>query len=222
MNCVSVKENLSAYIDGELEEGLENELKEHMEKCGGCRREYDELLEIAELLRAVPDVALPEEFDERLRTAIRKEKVREFSVTKKKWKMLSGVAAVFVIGIFSVTMYNQSNVPAPADAALVEFSARVLPIAQDEQGEGELLSRDIVFEAETTFELYLRLLDEELTDLDYRVVDSHVDEDGVWIFEVEINAVNESDEAYLEVCTYLGQDGKIWRKDLLSSTETAY
>jgi Putative zinc-finger len=43
MNCEQCQENLSAFMDGELVEGLQTEIDEHLQNCSGCRAEWDEL-----------------------------------------------------------------------------------------------------------------------------------------------------------------------------------
>ena len=107
MNCTEIRELLSLYIDDELDESQAAEIGEHLKNCEECRREYDEFIEITELLREAPTIPLPGSFDEKLKEAIRKEKLVKIYTAKRRWKMLSSIAAVFVIGIFSITMYNQ-------------------------------------------------------------------------------------------------------------------
>ena len=120
MNCTEVREHLSMYIDDELDIEQISEVEEHLAGCVGCMQEYDELSEITMLLRAVPSVSLPPSFDERLRRSIQEEKekltqsvqeekVKKASDYRKRLKMFSGIAAVFVIGIFSITMYNHMD-----------------------------------------------------------------------------------------------------------------
>ena len=137
MNCIDIRESLSEYIDGGLSGARNTEIEEHLERCDECRREYDDLSKITMLLREIPDVPLPETFDENLRAAIRREKVIKITAVKRRWKMLSSVAAVFVIGIFSITMYNQIDMSAPdeigAEAVMLEDIAdRSLAISNAE------------------------------------------------------------------------------------------
>jgi len=270
MNCIDVRENLSLYIDGELEGDQIREIAGHLDKCDECRRECDELIELTTLLREIPDACLPESFDMRLKEAIRKEKTVKISASKKRWRMITSIAAVFVIGIFSIAVYNNSNMPAqlsggagtiqtsqtanmsgePAATAGEEDLNAVdsaLPAAPDNTGQAmknetqaenppagarENSTADNVREkltrfgrdlnAETEAEHYLQMIGNELKDLDYKVTDYHEDENGVWKFDVEINTVDELNESYIEKYTYSGQDGKIWREESSSSTETAY
>lgn len=49
MRCEKVRELLSDYIDGELEES--SQVEEHLHSCGECRRELESLRKVGELLR---------------------------------------------------------------------------------------------------------------------------------------------------------------------------
>jgi len=112
MNCADVRENLSLYIDNEVDENLKQEIKEHLNSCASCMKEFRELLNITALLRDIPDAPLPANFDSGLKTAIRLEK-RKAEKGKLRARSLGSIAAVFVIGIFSLTMYNQIDKGAP-------------------------------------------------------------------------------------------------------------
>jgi len=108
MNCIDVREMLSMYIDDELDTNERSELEVHLAGCDECMREYDALLEMTLLLRAVPRVSLPVSFDERLRSSIETSTRKQLEY-KKRWRTFSAIAAVFVIGIFSITMYNHMD-----------------------------------------------------------------------------------------------------------------
>ena len=125
MNCTNIKENLSAYLDNELETEQASLIKEHLSSCDECARELDEISEVLSYLAEVQSVHLPVSFDERLsralkeektdfqnenkRTVFQTEKVKKPMSFKRKLTMVSSIAAVFVIGIFSITMFNNMN-----------------------------------------------------------------------------------------------------------------
>ncbi len=48
--CTDFREDLSAYIDGELDAGRQAELLEHFEKCAGCTSEHTQLRQTVSLL----------------------------------------------------------------------------------------------------------------------------------------------------------------------------
>jgi len=168
--------------------------------------------------------------------------------------MVSSIAAVFVIGVFSLTMYNQLDAQAPVSTGtggaapislMLDSGGADVPAPIEEQAEvnedisgvAEVIENKIASgisleenltrsdrdrQAGTEAEYYLKLLSETLSDLDFRVYDHFQDEGGAFIFKVEINAVDEQNITYIERYTYIGQDGKLWREDLSSLTETAY
>jgi len=284
MNCADIRELLSEYIDGELNQAEAKEIEKHLALCGECRHEYDGLSRVASLLRGLPEIPVPDTFDADLRQLLREEKIKKISSMKIKLRTLSGIAAVFVVGIFSLTMYNQNDMPAPADrgadlmvatdalaenntlrtettgqdaglsdppageaaetaagAAQYSLDSRLYGIHEqaglndfaeliedeDSAFRPEMplaVSRWTILDdtAKTEIEQYLSLLDEMLKDLNFSVIEYFKDESGIWNIEVNIYALDEMREVYVEKYTYLGQDGKLWREDLSSSTETAY
>ena len=296
MNCTEIKESLSLYLDGELDAVQMEEIKGHLAECGECRREYEALLEVTRLLRAIPDASLPEGFDAGLKTALRKEKAAKSARVKKMQRMAGSLAAVFVIGFFSITLYNHTyqgnqelnqadyyalsagaGVGEPAEEALATSAnedagvqeeadvigepaaqapaydtvggqdapapepnehvsreeaprgepageaagepARQLTISISDEAEAE--SADLSARAKIAIDYYLKLISAELEGFEYEVTGYRLDEDGTWIFEVELYTFDENGIDYTELYTYAGQDGKIWIKESSSSTETA-
>lgn len=241
MNCVEARENLSAYIDCELKQDASCELKEHLDKCDECRREYDELTETAYALRTLPDEALPENFDEILRVAINREKLKKIEDSRKRRKILSGIAAVFVIGFFSVTMYNQTDVAAPTDEMALAFdtvneSENLAAVDEPDAVENETVygSIDIAAQVRVKSEQnydsgaepeqyrYLKLIEDEFLDAEVELIDCSVDTDGVWRFKIKVNTELEYEGSAGDIYIYFGQDGEIWREESSSSMETVY
>src|SRR5437879_503956 len=56
------RERLSAYLDGELDEGEREALEQHLPTCEQCQRTLDEFREVRALLRAMPMPAMPRSF----------------------------------------------------------------------------------------------------------------------------------------------------------------
>jgi TonB family protein len=53
MICEEVRSNLSAYIDNELGDNEREMIDKHLERCGNCRREYEQLIKLGSLVRDV-------------------------------------------------------------------------------------------------------------------------------------------------------------------------
>jgi len=56
------RERLSAYLDGELDEGEREALEQHLPTCEQCQRTLDDFREVRALLRAMPVPAMPRSF----------------------------------------------------------------------------------------------------------------------------------------------------------------
>ncbi|MBE6030374.1 MAG: hypothetical protein E7225_02085 [Clostridiales bacterium] len=161
MNCKQVRENLSLYIDNLIDEEEAIALEAHLKECSACRKEYEELLHITEILADIPEVELPREFDARLHAALvsvneeREREVIPISRKKKSFaKRMSSVAAIFVVGIFAITMYNNSD-QLMLDTAM-ESDAGSLQIEERIDTAGEPYRQDtsddtsVVIESENT------------------------------------------------------------------------
>ena len=107
--CIEVKENLSAHLDNALDAEQTNIIKEHLQSCDECAKEFDELKEIVSLLSGTQNVKIPDSFDFGLMQTLHHEKAKKSSIFKRKMTMISSIAAVFVIGIFSIAMYNHMS-----------------------------------------------------------------------------------------------------------------
>src|SRR5919202_1120065 len=57
-----VRDELSAYLDGELSPGARRAVDDHLAACAECRAELEGLSRTRDLLRALPSVAPPRSF----------------------------------------------------------------------------------------------------------------------------------------------------------------
>lgn len=65
-SCRDLLKDLSAYIDGELEEALCFEIENHMAECENCRVVVDTLRKTVLLYHELPPEPLPAAVEERL------------------------------------------------------------------------------------------------------------------------------------------------------------
>lgn len=70
MNCSDFRDRFSDYFDGAAEPSLVGEADAHLAACEGCRRYQDVMARGAELLKAMPVVAVSEDFFPRLQHRI--------------------------------------------------------------------------------------------------------------------------------------------------------
>lgn len=158
MKCEDFRELISLYIDDELDEANKNELIKHLENCPLCRKEYEELKALKEMLGKIGDEELPENFHNELMAKIKPAKEK----TKKKkfvWSRYSSLAAsicaVLLVGGALVGMDAAGMKASSADAASPEmFSTNsvMMDMSADQNGSAEL--EDIVFESESAAEEY--------------------------------------------------------------------
>lgn len=104
MDCKQCRENISAYIDGELDGVTMLKLHQHLSQCPLCREEYEVTIKLRGMCAAVGDMELPSGFYERVMSSLGKE-VSVKMAKKLKWKVGrrvgSGIAAavVLVVGV---------------------------------------------------------------------------------------------------------------------------
>lgn len=99
MSCEEIKKLLDEYITGELEGSASEKVREHLEKCPDCEREYEELKSLKAELYSLSE-NLPRSFDEGLKAKIRKEKRADFwNVKHFGAGMAAAVVLVCLIGL---------------------------------------------------------------------------------------------------------------------------
>ena len=130
MNCTDVKENLSIYMDGEQGDFPIDEVAKHIEGCASCRGELDGLTQVRLALRKLSGVPVPASFDEEFRKNLSEEtaaaKIRS---RRKTFRMISSIAAVFVIVFFSVLLINDRVDNAACEGPLPCFG-EVAPVME--------------------------------------------------------------------------------------------
>jgi anti-sigma factor RsiW len=111
MSCRIARNELSAYLDGELK-GLESlRLRDHIRTCAACRVELAELKAVKVALERTDDVEVPTGFEERLVSFVMTGNVRERREQPIwRWAALcSATAAVTVF--FALQFFAQPEAP---------------------------------------------------------------------------------------------------------------
>jgi len=99
MDCRQFRYNISAYIDGILDDSMISGMEKHIDECPQCRKEYEAILEIKEMCGKLPTVDLPFGFHERFSERLRREgRNNMFNVFRKiNKKAMVGLAAALVL-----------------------------------------------------------------------------------------------------------------------------
>lgn len=78
MKCHDVKNILSEYIDGILEEDRASLIKEHLNLCADCKEEYEDLTKIIGRMNQMESLEVPESFQENVKSRLE----RSFSLKR--------------------------------------------------------------------------------------------------------------------------------------------
>ena len=122
MQCHEICENLSAYIDGMLEQADASLVEQHLESCPVCKAEYDDLLATVELVRELPAVELPPGFRDELKKRLiatggfeSAPKPATRKVFGRRWvSMVAAAAVIFItVGVTALWYDNQGMLPFP-------------------------------------------------------------------------------------------------------------
>jgi len=105
MDCDKVKQLLSSYIDGELNEEEKIEFDNHIAKCSSCKEEFNDILKVLDILHSIPEVELPADFKEGLHkklVEVKQQEIRPFRI-----RILSSVAAgIMVMFALGIVIFN--------------------------------------------------------------------------------------------------------------------
>jgi hypothetical protein len=125
-------DELSAYIDGELDETSREQVEQHLATCADCRTRVDGLRETVYAVRALPMESPPRSF------SIPKQRTRSWTWAPVGW-LGAAAAAVLVIVVGVHQLYNPggtttstalfSGAAAPAPASKAAGSALAAPLA---------------------------------------------------------------------------------------------
>jgi hypothetical protein len=96
LNCEEFQKSINPLLDGELDERQISDMHEHMDACESCSRQYQELMDVRDMLAHMDDdLVTPAGFESGWRKAVREEKRTRHT---RGWvRALSGVAAAFVM-----------------------------------------------------------------------------------------------------------------------------
>jgi hypothetical protein len=145
MDCARASDLLSLYIDEMLDETQAYELQLHLEECALCRAEYEQLTRMRAALLGVPDIPLPDGFDERLRQTLARLSEETPDIvsrrSRRKVRIWVSAAAIFAVGLFSMFVYRNTG----SDAFDSGSSTDIVPVSADESVEIAQSEKDISY-----------------------------------------------------------------------------
>lgn len=147
ITCKAVRQQTSAYIDGELPEARAAEVRAHLSRCDECGEYRDDLVALRGLLDVPATVRADEGFTARVLARVH-EREHESALTRLRtavWRPMPGWAAAAAIalavalgsGLAWVSAPDPAPQPQLADAGAVaeEFGLDAfLPLSEDSVG----------------------------------------------------------------------------------------
>lgn len=95
--CALVREEFSALLDNELPPGARAEVDAHLTECAPCLRALDGMKKVSDLYATLPRVGAPEDFEARVRRAVRPGLLRFPALSGQGWTALAAAAGTALI-----------------------------------------------------------------------------------------------------------------------------
>ena len=101
MDCKRDREEITAYVDGELAGEARAELESHIETCASCRAEVAAQERLAEAFAARPEVTPAGDFEARFWARVAREREAQGTswVRWLSWRHILGVAVVTAVAL---------------------------------------------------------------------------------------------------------------------------
>lgn len=99
MNCKEVSSLLSEYIDNELDEKTNNEVKNHLLICSSCRKEMEDFMDIKKALRSMANEEPSEEFSNKLCSMFKDVKVEQEDKRKNNLRIVFCLICIAICAI---------------------------------------------------------------------------------------------------------------------------
>lgn len=112
MSCNEFREQISAYVDGELDLLERRRVEEHILACPGCLREFDEFRRVRNLVSAIPRIRPPAGMPRQIMGHVQRHAAGPRRALRvSPWLVRAAAAVVAVIAVALVASYVR--IPAP-------------------------------------------------------------------------------------------------------------
>lgn len=114
--CDSIREDLTALLDGELPPERRTVIEEHLARCDACRALRDRLRSLDRLLvEALPAAAPSRDFEARLRARIGRQRALSAGGTWRTW--IAAAAALLLLAVALFALFRPTSPGAPSTPA---------------------------------------------------------------------------------------------------------
>lgn len=103
MNCEWVRDNISSFMDGELNSEMKEMMERHLAECSGCKAEFDRFESAWDVLSMWKDEQPPAYLKESIFKAVKDTR------SSRLLRILLPVAAVLVMALGVVLFYGKVN-----------------------------------------------------------------------------------------------------------------
>ena len=144
MNCETMEELLSAYIDGETSEEEQQAVEQHVASCASCRAMLQDFSTAQTLLRTLPVLEAPQGFRQRVTGRV-EQRSRSWMWN---WKLMPrfafGTVALLMIGA-GILFWNWRQAPNQIE----QYTASIEVYAEDILFEDVSTTTDMLFSTDT-------------------------------------------------------------------------
>lgn len=132
MRSNHVKEQLSAYVDGELTAAEQSAVSGHLQVCEECRDHLASLRRTVTLVQTLEPVRAPDGFQAQVRAGVERLAARpsqavRWPALRWSWRTAGAAAAVLLIGVFTVNVMRGQRALGPVSPTLTEGVGREKP-----------------------------------------------------------------------------------------------
>lgn len=168
MTCDQIREQLGAYVDGEVSPSVQASVAQHLPCCASCACELESLRRVCRCLAPAAPTAPPAALWSAIDSKLAYECAARRNVTLFRWGRLVGIAACVLVSIGLGLLVSQRgfDLARPAQAATVDFRALLNDLATDARGAFDRFLEQYGAEATTPLDAkrYAAALNFELPD----------------------------------------------------------
>ena len=139
MRCEDVRDQLSAFLDGELSPSKAGQIQAHFDSCPACRAEAELLERTIRTVKELPAVEAPSGLREGVLASIKAEGSEgEAAARPAPWRALWPAAAAIIIAVLIALLASERrSARAPDEAATAAESLRRRSVAAVEKADVE-------------------------------------------------------------------------------------
>ena len=132
MDCRDCQQRVSMLVDGELGEVLTEEVTRHLTACPDCRRVYERISHVSDVMRSFADLAPSSTLAERVKARIAVERERgDEKVFLPVWGRVSLMAMLILLAVGLGNLAGRSM----NEMLTVDHSEQILELIAPSQGQ---------------------------------------------------------------------------------------